>query len=89
LAENGWEAVNLVQLHPEINLVLMDIKMPLTNGYDAAKLIKQQRPDLPVIAQSAFTSNEERKKAKEAGCDNFITKPIKKRELLAMIQDLL
>ena len=89
LAENGWEAVNLVQLHPEINLVLMDIKMPLMNGYDAAKLIKQQRPDLPVIAQSAFTSNEERKKAKEAGCDNFITKPIKKRELLAMIQDLL
>ena len=88
-AENGWEAVELVQHHREINLVLMDIKMPIMNGFEATKLIKQQRPELPVIAQSAFTSKEEREKAKDAGCDNFITKPIKKSELLEMMQALL
>jgi CheY-like chemotaxis protein len=88
-AENGWEAVELVEHHPEINLVLMDIKMPVMNGYEATRIIKKQRPDLPVIVQSAFTSKEEREKAYEAGCDNFITKPIKKSELLEMMQSLL
>ncbi len=66
-AENGWEAVELVEHHPEINLVLMDIKMPVMNGYEATRLIKLHRPDLSVIAQSAFTSKEERDKAYEAG----------------------
>ena len=88
-AENGWEAVNLVQHHPEINLVLMDIKMPVMNGFEATRLIKEHRPDLPVIAQSAFTTNEDKEKAKQAGCDNFITKPIKKSELIEMIRELL
>ncbi len=88
-AENGWEAVELVQHHPEINLVLMDIKMPIMNGYEATGLIKKQRPELPIIAQSAFTSKEERRKAKEAGCDDFITKPIRKSELLEKMHELL
>ena len=87
-AENGWEAVELVQHHPEINLVLMDLKMPIMSGYEATKLIKEQRPDLPIIAQSAFTGKEERQKAKEAGCDAFITKPINKSELLEKIHEL-
>ena len=88
-AVNGWEAVELVQHHPEINLVLMDLKMPIMNGYEATRLIKEQRPDLPIIAQSAFTSKEERQNAKKAGCDDFITKPISKSELLEMMQRLL
>ena len=67
----------------------MDIKMPVMNGYEATKLIKEQRPDLPIIAQSAFTSKEEKEKAKEAGCDSFITKPINKSELIELIKVLL
>ncbi len=62
--------------------------MPIMNGFEATRLIKQQRPDLPVIAQSAFTSKEDKEKAKKAGCDSFITKPIKKNELLQMMLDL-
>ena len=88
-AENGWEAVELVQFHPEINLVLMDIKMPIMNGYEASKLIKELRPLLPIIAQSAFTVKEEKQKAQEAGCDAFITKPISKTELLEKMHELL
>ncbi|MEI7707274.1 MAG: PAS domain S-box protein [Chlorobium sp.] len=88
-AENGWEAVELVQHHPEINLVLMDIKMPVMNGYEATRLIKQHRPLLPVIAQSAFTAIEEKQKAKEAGCDSFLTKPINSSDLLEHLQALL
>jgi hypothetical protein len=66
----------------------MDIKMPVMNGFDATRLIKQQRPDLPVIVQSAFTSKEDREKAREAGCDRFITKPVSKSELLELVHAL-
>ncbi len=88
-AENGWEAVELLQHHPEIKLVLMDLKMPIMNGFEATKLIKQKHPDLPIIAQSAFTSKEEMQKAKEAGCTDFISKPISKSELLEKMHKLL
>ncbi len=88
-AGNGREALELIEQHPEIEIVLMDIKMPEMNGYDATRLIKQTHPELPVIAQTAFTSLEDRKKAREAGCEYFITKPIKKSELLEIMQKLL
>ena len=88
-ANNGFKAVELVQLHPEINLVLMDIKMPIMNGYEATRLIKEQRPLLPVIAQSAFTDMEEREKAIQAGCNGFITKPVRQSELLEMMRKVI
>ena len=88
-AHNGLEAVDLARLHPEINLVLMDMQMPLLNGYDATRQIKKLRPDLPIIAQTALTAPEEREKAIEAGCDRFIKKPIDKKYLLTMMHELL
>lgn len=88
LAHNGMETVELIRQHPETDLVLMDIKMPDMNGFDATRLIKEMRPDIPVIAQTAFASPEDREKAFYAGCDRFLTKPVKKSELLAMIKSL-
>ncbi len=88
-AINGKEAVELVECHPEIDLVIMDIKMPVMNGYDATMLIKQMRPGLPVIAQTAFASEDERIKAGKAGFDGFISKPVNMHELFKMIQALL
>ena len=63
--------------------------MPIMNGFEATKIIKHERPDLPVIAQSAFTSKEDKANAKEAGADSFITKPINKTELLDMVTTFL
>jgi PAS domain S-box-containing protein len=88
-AGNGREVVEMAERHPEIDIVLMDIKMPVMNGYDATRLIKQMRPGLPVIVQTAFTSADERQKAGSAGCDAYITKPVKKNELLELIGALL
>jgi PAS domain S-box-containing protein len=88
-AVNGVEAIEMVRQYHEIDIVLMDIKMPLMNGYEATRLIKELRPDLPVIIQTAFTSKEERENAKKAGCDGYITKPINKIELHKLMLKLL
>ncbi len=80
-AKNGREAVEQVKNTPEINLVLMDIKMPDMNGYEATRKIKELRPELPVIAQTAFASNKDRQKAIEAGCSEYFSKPISSNEL--------
>ena len=84
-AVNGHEAVVMVDQYPEIKLVLIDIQMPLMDGYEATWLIKKLRPELPVIAQTAVATKDAITKAEKAGCDGFITKPINKQELLETI----
>jgi len=84
-AVNGTEAVEIVRSN-SIDMVLMDIKMPEMDGYEATRKIKSLAPALPVIAQTAYNMNEEREKAMQAGCDGYITKPVKKSELMAVIK---
>lgn len=75
-AWNGVEAVELVKSNKDISLVLMDIKMPEMDGLTATRLIKQLKPQLPVVAQTAYESREDRDKAKASGVDYYMTKPI-------------
>jgi PAS domain S-box-containing protein len=84
-ARNGLEAVEMCKNNVEIQLVLMDIKMPFMNGYDATRQIKTLRPDLPVIIQTAYAMSEEKNMAFDAGCDDYIAKPIRKLELIEMV----
>ena len=86
LAENGRKAVEKVETEPAINVVLMDMKMPVMNGYEATVRIKDIRSDLPVIAQTAFADPSEKEAAKNAGCDVVLSKPINPEKLLAEIQ---
>ena len=81
-AANGKEAVEMCQLHPEISLVLMDLKMPVMDGLEATRQIKSFRKELPVIAITAYAFSRDKKKALEAGCDDFLSKPVSKEELL-------
>ncbi|MBN2595216.1 MAG: response regulator [Marinifilaceae bacterium] len=83
---NGQKAVDLCKIHPDITLVLMDIKMPVMDGIEATHLIKSFRKDLPIVAVTAHEQNEDAFKIKEAGCDEYISKPIKKAKLLSLIQ---
>lgn len=75
-AENGRKAVEICEQNTNIELVLMDIKMPIMDGYEATKRIKKIRPQLPVVAQTAYSTQEDIEKAIEAGCDDFISKPV-------------
>jgi len=83
-AKNGKKAIEFCLKHPEIDLVIMDIKMPIMDGYEATKKIKKVKPKLPIIAQTAFALSNDREKSIEAGCDDYITKPINKNLLLKL-----
>ncbi len=86
VANNGEEAINYVKNDPEIALVLMDIRMPVMGGHEATQLIKKERPDLPIIAQTAFALAGDKEKALEAGCDDYISKPINRTQLISLIE---
>jgi len=84
-AENGKEAINLCRENNNIDLVLMDIKMPIMDGFTATKRIKKIRPNLPIVAQTAYSTEEDIQKALEAGCDDFVSKPISRKRLKPII----
>ena len=84
-AKNGAEAVEFCSVDPSINLVLMDLQLPVLNGYLATRKIKQLRPRLVVIAQTANAMQDEKYKAIQYGCDDVITKPISQSELFRIL----
>jgi len=67
-------------------MVFMDIKMPVMNGLDAIRLIRQFRKDLPIIIQTAYARIEDREEALKAGCDEYLSKPIKQEELFTFLR---
>jgi len=84
--KNGKEAVSkIIEEKVHVDLILMDIKMPEMNGYDATKQIKSYNSGIPVIIQTAFAMAEERKKGFEVGGDEYIEKPIRQNKLLSVI----
>jgi PAS domain S-box-containing protein len=87
-AKTGYEAIEMVK-RQNIDLILMDIRLPELNGYDATRYIKKLAPDIPIIAQTAFAMADDEIKAKEAGCDDYVTKPISSYLLLNKIKNLL
>jgi PAS domain S-box-containing protein len=88
-AHSGQEAVMMVEQNENIELILMDMQMPILNGYDASTKIKKIRPGLPIIAQTAYALSGEKEKALKAGCDDYISKPLNIKILIAKISRLL
>ena len=88
-ARNGEEAVNMTKTHPEIDLILMDIKMPIMNGYDATVKIREFNKDVIIIAQTAYALTGEKEKTIAAGCNYYITKPIEINVLMNTLSGFL
>ncbi|MBV5314044.1 MAG: response regulator [Prolixibacteraceae bacterium] len=82
----GVEAVLACIENPDIDLILMDIRMPEMGGFDATRQIREFNKEVVIIAQTAYGQSDEREKAIAAGCNDYIAKPIKKEELLALMQ---
>ena len=87
-AKNGLEAVEMVNKQ-DVDVILMDIRMPVMDGYEATEIIKQSKPSIPIIAQTAYALKGEREKSLSAGCDGYISKPIDSRELILLLQKFL
>jgi CheY-like chemotaxis protein len=85
-ARTGTEALESCRQNPDIDLVLMDIRMPEMGGYEATRLIREFNKDVVIIAQTAYGLSSDREKAIEAGCNNYISKPINKEELRVLIK---
>jgi hypothetical protein len=85
-ASNGVEGLEVFKANPAINLILLDIQMPLMNGYEVARQIRAFNKDVIIIAQTAFVQTGDREKALEAGCNDYISKPIDKFELFEKIE---
>ena len=83
---NGKEAVDMA-LTGDFALVIMDLKMPVLDGLEATRQIKAVMPDLPIIALTANAFDSDRQSAFEAGCDNFMSKPVSAEKCLKMIAD--
>ncbi|MDK2910654.1 MAG: hypothetical protein PWR20_2222 [Bacteroidales bacterium] len=88
-AKTGEEAVEIFQNNPGIRLILMDFKMPGMGGYEATRQIRDMNPDIPIIAQTAYALSGDRQKAIDAGCNAYISKPIRKDVLMQTIQQFL
>ena len=88
-AKNGVEAVDICVDVEKIDLVFMDLQMPEMNGYEATRILKKKFPKLPIVAQTAFAMSDDREKAIDAGCDDYLAKPIKSKDLLFIAEKFL
>ena len=85
-AKTGFEAVEACRKHTDIDLVLMDVQMPLMDGYEATRQIRQINKDVVIIAQTAFGLSGDKEKALMAGCNDYISKPIQREKLVNLMQ---
>ena len=88
-AENGQVAIDIIKSEPDVNLVLMDIQLPIKTGYEALKEILEIRPDIPIMSYTAFALPHEREKSLTAGFVDFIPKPIKTETLIPLLDKYL
>lgn len=84
-AQNGLEAIKLTKEHSDFDVILMDLKMPELDGIEATKTIREFNKEIVIIAQTAFALSGDKEVAMEAGCDDYISKPIDKDQLIRVI----
>ena len=88
-AKNGQEAIDFISNNHKIDLILMDIQMPVVNGYEATKEIKKINNLIPIIAQTAYAMPQDSVKCIDAGCDDYISKPISLDQFIIKISRFL
>jgi PAS domain S-box-containing protein len=82
---NGADAVELISQGEQFDMLLLDLKMPVMDGFETARKIRETNSQLPIIAQTAYAFSSDREKALEAGCNDYLSKPIDKNELIKLL----
>ena len=88
-AKNGQEAIDICIENPKIDLIFMDINMPIMDGIEACTKILKIIPNVPIVAQTAYIYNETRKEALAAGCVDYFPKPINPKDILEVVKKYL
>lgn len=88
-ARNGNETIQLIKTEPSIRLILLDLKMPVMNGFETAAEIRKFNDSIPIIAQTAYALAGDREKALNAGCNEYITKPLHRSDLFKVIKQFI
>jgi len=88
-AKNGKEMLDIVKSDRHVDIVLLDMGMPVMDGYEATKLLRNEGFDVPIIAQTAFALDNEKERVLQAGCNDYVEKPIKKEVLFEKINKLI
>ncbi len=88
-AKNGKEMLDIVKSDRHVDIVLLDMGMPVMDGYEATKLLRSEGFDVPIIAQTAFALDNEKERVLQAGCNDYVEKPIKKEVLFEKINKLI
>lgn len=88
-ANNGQTAIDICRTNPKVELILMDVQLPILNGKIAMLEIKKLRPGLPIIAQTAFAMSGDKERYIHEGFDEYIAKPINVQELLSLVEKYL
>ncbi len=83
--DNGKEAVNYCMEHQNMDIILMDINMPKLNGFEATTIISGLQPNIPIVALTAYAMEGDREKTLEAGCVDYMAKPLDQMEFMAMV----
>jgi len=83
--DNGKDAVEKV-LNDSFDLVLMDMQMPILNGFEAVSQLREKGVGIPIIALTAYAMADDRAKCLEAGCDDYLSKPIQREDMLEMLK---
>ena len=84
---NGIQAIEVCKNNPDIDLIMMDVNMPVMSGYEATEQIRQFNKNIIIIAQTANAFSSDRKKAIDSGCNDYISKPINKDDLIQLVQN--
>jgi CheY-like chemotaxis protein len=87
-ARNGKEAIDLCKNNPDLDLILMDVKMPVLDGYQATRHIRKFNQDVIIVAQTAYAFTDDKDKVIESGCNDYLSKPIHEEDLKALINKL-
>jgi len=87
--KNGQESIDYIKEEKPVDIILMDVRMPIVDGIEATRIIKIMQPELPVIMQTACVIGSDYDDVKESGCEDYIFKPIIAEELLGKINALL
>lgn len=88
-AQTGKEALEIFNQDAHIDIILMDIQLPDINGYEVTRKIKEKNRNVPIIAQTAYALAGDKEKALDSGCDDYVSKPIDRIELMDKIDKFL